>query len=1120
MAKTESAQILEAYKEVVAASARGQQDLLAPDRGSLYQDVMQEGYKTLLSGAPPLQLQAGFPIHKSELLARLEPEPQAWAPQVQRSDDSAEDQPAKQQLTRSPEPGTWWNSYRSPVSVPSSDSSSSDNESSSEKEEERNVKTEGLRITKPRAALLGKCELQQEGCESWQTGQPQDNMRMPFCWTSEKGRGFLKSRKRKSGMDPEKNLFVCPHCGNGFNRKSSLKRHVETIHDGTKLFEWPPRRKNVLEKSNSETHVRKRLKTSHSGKEPYECPECGESFQTSASFTKHRRTHTNEIRFQCPACDRSYIKQRYLVKHLITAHSGAYLSKCPDCGKSFLGEGDLSMHQTKIHGGGGFHQCLDCGKCYQEKLSLISHQALHTKQDPFKCPECEKTFVCSRSLANHWRIHQKEKLHKSLNQEGSDTEESLYKCPDCGKCFKAERCFVNHQRNHMKEQQSLQPDQGEVLKVEVQDPEIHTEMQCHTESACRKSLGARLSQPEAEVEEMLHRCPDCGKIFRDSQCFANHRRTHIKEGTSDNADSEETVEKRKLPQQEQHLKGKPYQCSICGKSYATQYNLNRHQRIHADRRPYKCTICGKTFSYRYSLALHETTHKKGKACPHKCSYCGKGFTTESSLSRHLQRHLMGRPYQCNVCGKAFPYKYSLTHHQEIHVQGQAHKCLFCYKVFRTKHSLQRHKRIHMETRSYQCSVCGKAFATKYSFCRHQDMHLNGCLSPSSGKGQVDGSALAVEQASDIDENSNNWSGSSTLSGHHVEETPVECAKSADGSPLARCQSVHVEENPSKALDCEGTFRDHSVSLQGQTCHAAMNASNGTHTSAGAEHQGVHMKEPTAEFSNRVDSDISTKDQSTHLKENSIKGFDDGDIVRDHLMVTRFQGSHAEEDVLKGTYNFVYPRQEGACMEDSVPDSSEKREVFTASLTLKKLQNIHRGVNPIPALDGDAPCKDSSTHSSLQGQQKYTCSYCGKTCRDRYSLNRHERTHSSERPYQCKECGRRFRETKNLIKHQLTHSDLRPYPCTECGKHFKSKSNLGKHEMVHKRPFSCSHCGKRLTTRTILKNHLRTHTEEKPFKCSECGKDYKTKTACKKHRETHFKEGSSEVPKVDPSNQIF
>uniref|UniRef100_A0ACB8EGQ1 Uncharacterized protein n=1 Tax=Sphaerodactylus townsendi TaxID=933632 RepID=A0ACB8EGQ1_9SAUR len=802
----QSAQVLEANQQVVALSADGQQYLLAADQESLYQNVMQDSNETLPSMASPLQLQAGFPVHNSELLTRLEPEPQAWAPEVQRSNDGAEDQPAKLQLARSPEPGMWWYPYQSPVRVPSSDSSSSDNESSSEKEEERNVKPEGLRITKPRAALLGNCELQQENCESRQNQQPvqlQDSTRIQFSVTSENDKGLLKSRKRKSRTDPENNLFVCPHCRNGYHRKSTLNRHVETIHNKTKLDDWAPRTKSFLKKSNTGTRVKRRLKTSHSGKEPYECPECGESFQKSASFTKHRRTHADEVRFQCPACDRSYIKQRYLVKHLINAHSGAYLSECLDCGKSFLGEEDLSMHQTKIHGGGGFRQCLDCGKCYQEKLSLITHQTL---QDPFQCPECERSFVCKRSLANHRRIHQKEKLRKSLNQEGSDPEESLYKCPDCGKCFKVERRFVNHQRNHMKEQQSLQPDQGEILKVEVQDPDIHTEMQRHTESACGKPLGARLSQPEAEVEEMLQRSPDCGKIFGDSQCFANHQSMHIKEGTSDNADSEETIEERKLPhahQQEGHQEGKPYQCGSCEKSYATQYYLTWHQRIHADRRPYNCTICGKTFPYRYSLALHETTHTKGKACPHKCSYCGKGFTTETSLSKHLQRHLMEKPYQCNVCGKAFPYRYSLTHHQEIHVKGKAHKCLFCYKTFRTKHFLQRHMRIHLETKSYQCSVCGKAFATKYSFYRHQDRHLSRHLSPSSGKDQVDGSALAIDQASDTDENSNNWSGSSTLFGHHVEETPVECTKSADGSPLARCQSVHVEENPSKALDCEG-----------------------------------------------------------------------------------------------------------------------------------------------------------------------------------------------------------------------------------------------------------------------------------------------------------------------------
>ncbi|XP_015269045.1 PREDICTED: zinc finger protein 184-like [Gekko japonicus] len=1036
--------------------------------------------------APPLQLQPGFPLQKSELLARLEQGQEAWTPEVQNSNEDTEENPVKLQQTGWSEPGTWWNSYRSPISVPSSDSSSSDNESSSEKEEEKNVKQECLRITKPRAALLGRCEVKQEGCEPWQSerlGQPQGSMRMPLCWTREKDRGLVKSRKGKRGADPGKDLFVCPQCGNSFNRKSSLKRHLATIHDTAKPYEWPPRRKTFLEKSNRGTRARRHMRTSRLGREPYECPECGESFMTSTSFTQHQRSHSGEATYQCPACDN-------LIKHLMTAHSGAHLSNCPDCGKAFLREGDLTMHRAMIHGGESFHQCLDCGKCYQEKLSLIRHQTLHAKKGPYKCPDCEMTFADSRRLANHSRIHKTQKLHKYLDQEGSDTEEYVHTCPDCGECFKTEQCFVNHQRTHMKEQQCQQPDKGDNLKGGTQKNESHVEMQCSAESAGRKPLGAGLTQPKVEMEETLHTCPDCGKFFRDSQCFANHRSMHIKEETSGSADGPETVEERKLPhagQQEGQMKENPYQCCSCGKTYASQYNLNRHQRIHADSRPYKCTICGKTFTYRYTLLHHEATHTEGKTCLHNCSYCGKGFTTKTSLSRHLQLHVMGRPYQCGVCGKAFAYRYSLTQHQETHMEGQAQKCLFCYKVFRTKHSLSRHKRIHMETRSYQCSVCGKAFGTKYSFCRHQDGHLNGSLrrSSSSRKGLIDASALAKDQASDTDENSNNWSESSTLSGHHGEETPAQCSKGVGGSLPAKGQSVHREENPSKGLD---------------------------------------VKESPSEFSKRVDSDILTKQQNTQLKEHSMKGLDGAETPRGHSVVTKEQGSHAEGNVHEGTYSLVSPRQQGACTGDSLPKLSEKREGFTASLTLTKHQNIHVGVNSIPGLNSDQPCKGSSTRSGLQGvtmgKRQYVCSHCGKSCRDRYSLKRHERTHTSERPYQCQKCGKRFRETKNLIRHQLTHTDLRPYPCTECGKYFKSKSSLDKHQNVHKKPFSCPFCGKRVTTSSILKNHLRTHTGEKPFKCTQCGKDYKTKAALNKHKEGHFKENSSEVPKVDQSNQIF
>lgn len=970
-----------------------------------------------------------------------------------------------------------------------------DNESSSEKEEkeeEKNVKQECLRITKPRAALLGKCGMKQEGSEPWQIerlGQPQVSMKMPRCWTREKDRGLTKSRKGKQGADPGKNLFVCPQCGNSFNRKSSLKRHLETIHDRAKPYEWPPRRKSFLEKSNRGKHARRQVKTSRSGREPYECPECGESFMTSASFTQHRRSHASETTYQCPACDRCYAEERYLVKHLMTAHSGAHLSNCPDCGKGFLGEGDLNMHWAMIHGGESFQQCLDCGKCYKEKLSLIRHQTLHAKEALFKCPDCGLSFVDRKGLANHSRIHKNQKSHKCLDQEGRDTEGYVRTCPDHGKSFKGKRSFVNHQRIHMKEQQGQEPDKVDILKGGTQNHDIHVEMQSSAGSAGGKSPGGSSTQLKAEMEVTLHTCPDCGKTFRDSQCLANHQSVHLKEETSDTADSPETVEEGKLPhadQEDGQMKGNPYRCCSCGKTYATQYNLNRHQRIHANSRPYKCNICGKTFSFRYTLVHHEATHMEGKSCLHKCSYCGKGFTTKTSLSRHLQLHEKGRPYQCGICGKSFAYRYSLTNHQEIHVEGQPQKCHFCYKVFRTNHSLNRHKRIHMETRSYQCSVCGKVFGTKYSFCRHQDQHLNGALrrSSSSGKGPVDGSALAKGQASDTDENSNNWSDSSTLSGHHGEECSAEPPRSTDGSPTAKCQSVHVE-----------------------------------HSSKGAD-----AKESLAEFSKSAVSDILTKHQNTPLKEHSVKDLDDGETTRDHSVVTKDQSTHAEGNTHEGTHDLVYPRKQGACMEYGLPEPSEKRGGSPASLTLSKHQNIHIGVSSIPGLNCDQPCRGSSSPSGLRGvsrnQRQYVCSHCGKHCRDSYSLKRHEKTHNLERPYQCQECGKRFRETKNLIRHQITHTDLRPYPCTECGKKFKSKASLDKHKKVHKKPFSCPQCNKKVTTSSILKNHLRIHTGERPFKCTECGNDFKTKTALKKHREGHFEKNNSEVPKVAHSNQIF
>ncbi|XP_064346082.1 zinc finger protein 227 [Camelus dromedarius] len=490
-------------------------------------------------------------------------------------------------------------------------------------------------------------------------------------------------------------LRPCRECGKGFSHRSVLPAH-QKVHTGER---WPCQ----------SSHLQTCLRIPR-GEKVDECHESGDCF-SKTSFYPHQSHHMGEKSYRCGSCGKGFSSSTGLTVHYRT-HTGEKPYKCEECGKCFSQSSNFQCHQ-RVHTEEKPYKCEECGKGFGWSVNLRVHQRVHRGEKPYKCGECGKGFT----QAAHYHIHRR--VH---------TGEKPYKCDVCGKGFSHNSPLICHRRVHTGEK----PYKCEVCgKGFTRNTDLHIHFRVHTGEKpykC-KECGKGFSQASnLQVHQNVHtgekrfKCETCGKGFSQSSKLQTHQRVHTGEKPykCDVCGKDFSYSSNLKLHQVIHTGEKPYKCEECGKGFSWRSNLHAHQRVHSGEKPYRCKECDKGFSQAIDFRVHQRVHTGEK--PYKCEVCGKGFSQSSGLQSHQRVHTGEKPYKCDVCGKGFRYSSQFIYHQRGHTGEKPYKCEECGKGFGRSLNLRHHQRVHTGEKPHKCEECGKAFSLPSNLRVHLSVH--------------------------------------------------------------------------------------------------------------------------------------------------------------------------------------------------------------------------------------------------------------------------------------------------------------------------------------------------------------------------------------------------------------